>query len=243
MPRWIYTAIIMVNLLMIIPPVLIFKARSEKSRNPRIHLFPDMDNQQRFKEQSENPLFADQRAMRLPVDGTVARGELYLDDHYYRGRTGDAWATTFPSQIAVNEAVLDRGRDRYGIYCTPCHGISGHGDGMVRARSLALEQTWDILDLNTQKARDYPVGHLFNAITNGINTMPSYRSAVTVEDRWAIVAWVRALQFSQAVEVSQVPPEVQGDLNASKPREPEPTDESAPKNPATGGSNSEPGGK
>ena len=95
---------------------------------------------------------------------------------------------------------------------------------MIKLRSESLEQTWEILDLNTQKARDYPVGHIFNIMTNGINTMPPYRSQIPVEDRWAIVAWVRALQYSQAVEVSQLPPDVQGALRARKPRDENPKD-------------------
>ena len=217
MPRWIYTAIILVNVLMIIPPVLIFQARSVKSRNPRIHLFPDMDHQKRFKAQSYNPLFADGRAMRPPVAGTIARGELHADDHFFRGRTGDAWATTFPRQLQITEEFVQRGRDRYAIFCTPCHGMSGHGDGMVKIRSEALEQTWDILDVSTEKARGYPVGHLYNIVANGINTMPGYRSQIPdVEDRWAIVAWVRALQYSQAVDVARLSPEDQTEMRARK---------------------------
>ena len=215
MPRWIYTAIILVNVLMIIPPVLIFQARSVKSRNPRIHLFHDMDHQKRFEEQSYNPLFADGRSMRPPVAGTVARGELHDDDHFFRGRVGDAWANTFPRQVEVTPELIQRGRDRYGIFCTPCHGISGHGDGMVKRRSEALEQTWDVLDVSTEKARGYPVGHLYNIVANGINTMPGYRSQIPdIEDRWAIVAWVRALQFSQSVPIAQLPPAEQGRMYA-----------------------------
>jgi mono/diheme cytochrome c family protein len=216
-PRWIYKAIILVNLLMLIPPVLIARSRTSRSRDARIHLFHDMDNQRRYEAQSPNPLFADGRAMRPPVPGTIARGELAADDHFHRGRRGDDWAATFPAQVTVDDALLVRGRERFGIYCTPCHGISGHGDGMVARRSNKLLQTWVIGDLAAQKARDYPVGQIFNIITNGTLTMPPYRSQIPEQDRWAIVAWVRALQYSQAAEFASLPEERQAELRAVKP--------------------------
>jgi len=109
----------------------------------------------------------------------------------------------------VNAATLARGQDRFGVYCSPCHGLSGHGDGMVRQRSEAIGQTWLVLDVSAERARTYPIGQLYNIITNGISTMPSYRATIPVEDRWAIVAYVKALQFSQAAPVSSLPPDVQ----------------------------------
>lgn len=219
MPRWIYTAIILVNMLMVIPPVLIFKNRAAKSRHPRVHLFHDMDNQKRYEPQAESSLFADGRTMRLPVAGTVARGELNRDDHLYRGIVGEDWAIGFPSQVTVDDAFLERGRERYGIYCTPCHGESGHGDGIIPRRTEVSDYGgWTVGDLAAEKARNYPVGHLFNILTNGINTMPPYRSQVSVEDRWAIVAWVRALQFSQAADFAQLSDEDQGQVGP-KPKE------------------------
>lgn len=230
MPRWIYSAIILVNLFFLIPPVMIARARVAKSREPRIHLFHDMDNQRRYAEQSHNPNFADGRAMRPPVPGTIARGELWADDHYYRGRVGDDWASGFPPNLAFTPEFVERGRQRYGIYCTPCHGNAGHGDGIVAKRTQYAEYgAWVVGDLNAEKARNYPVGHVFNIITNGINTMPSYRGAIPVEDRWAIIAWVRALQYSQAVEIASLPADVRADLQADKPgpekEEPVPEDE------------------
>jgi len=216
-PRWIYTAIILVNLVMLVPPVLIARARVEKTRHPRIHIFPDMDHQASYKPQEHSPLFADGRAMRPHVAGTVARGQLQLDDHFYRGRTGDQWAETFPPQLLVDARFVERGRQRFQIYCSPCHGATGHGDGIVQRRSEALEQAWTVGDLGAAKPRAYPVGHIFNVITNGILTMPPYRSQIPVEDRWAIVAWVRALQYSQAAELATVPAPMQSELRATKP--------------------------
>jgi len=216
-PRWIYTAIILVNLVMLVPPVLIARARVEKTRHPRIHIFPDMDHQKSYKPQEASPLFADGRAMRPPVAGTVARGELDLDDHFHRGRTGDRWAETFPPQLLVDARFVERGRERYQIYCAPCHGASGHGDGIVPRRSEALEQAWTVGDLSAAKPRAYPVGQIYNVITNGILTMPPYRSQIPEEDRWAIVAWVRALQYSQAAELAKLPAPRQSELQATKP--------------------------
>lgn len=227
MPRWIYTAIILVNLVMIVPPLLIARARVQKTRHPRIHIFPDMDHQASYKPQEHSPLFADGRAMRPHVAGTVARGQLDLDDHFHRGRTGDQWAETFPSQVLVDARFVERGRERYQIYCSPCHGASGRGDGIVARRSEALLQAWTIGDLSAEKPRGYPVGQIFNVITNGILTMPPYRSQIPEADRWAIVAWVRALQYSQAAELATLPAPRQAELRASKP-EPPPTGGSGP---------------
>ena len=167
-----------------------------------------MDQQQKFKAQSANSFFRDNRAMRLPVPGTVARGELNADEHYYWGTNGDDWATTFPSQVKVNADLLARGEERYGIYCTPCHGISGHGDGLVPRRTAVSDYgAWLVTDLSSEKGLAHPIGELFNIIGYGINTMPGYRSQIPVEDRWAIVAHVKALQFSQSVDVAEIPAE------------------------------------
>ena len=217
-PRWIIAAIILVNLLLLIPPVVVARARYNESREPRIHIFPDMDHQKKFKAQSANPLFADGRAMRLPVAGTVARGELRADEHYYWGTVRGKWAGGFPTQVTVNDELLDRGQDRYAIYCTPCHGLSGHGDGMVQRRTEAADYgAWSVGDLTADKAVAYPIGQLFNIVSYGINTMPAYRHQVPVEDRWALVAWIRALQFSQAVNITSIPAAERERLEASRP--------------------------
>ncbi|HIA26984.1 MAG TPA: cytochrome c [Planctomycetes bacterium] len=219
-PRWIIAAIILVNLFLLIPPVIVARARYSVSREPRIHVFPDMDSQKKFKAQSANPLFADGRGMRLPVPGTVARGELRADEHYYWGTVEGKWAVSFPAQVTVNNELLDRGRDRFAIYCTPCHGLSGHGDGMVQRRTeFADYGAWAIGDLTAEKALAYPIGQVFNIISYGINTMPPYGSQVPVEDRWALVSWVKTLQASQSVNITSLPAEVQQRLEASRPQE------------------------
>ena len=205
-PGWIIAVIIVVNLFLLVPPVLVAKARFATSRSTRLHLFYDMDQQKKFKEQSANPLFADGRSMRLPVAGTVARGELNADEHYYWGTQDGEWAKDFPPQIEVNSALLERGAQRFAIYCTPCHGLSGHGDGMVPRRSAASDYgAWLVADLSSEKALAHPIGEIFNITGYGFNTMPGYRSQVSPEDRWALVAHVKALQFSQSVDIAEIP--------------------------------------
>jgi mono/diheme cytochrome c family protein len=166
-----------------------------------------MDNQGRYKAQQLNTWFADTRAMRLPVAGTVARGELRADDHYYRGIQDDDYASEFPMQLTAS--LLARGRQRYDIHCAPCHGMAGYGDGIVARRADRLEQgTWVApASLHVEPAYSRPVGHLYNTITNGIRSMPGYASQIPVEDRWAIVSYLKALQRSQRADLEDVPPD------------------------------------
>ena len=138
MPRVLVHATIIIVLLAMIPPALIASLRATNAKVPRVHFVQDMDNQPRFRAQHANPLFLDGRAMRPPVEGTVARDGLEADDSFYRGVYGDEWAATFPLAVRVDMAFLERGRERYGIYCTPCHGAAGYGDGMVNKRAMAL---------------------------------------------------------------------------------------------------------
>jgi len=214
-PGWIIGSIILINMFLLIPPVLVAKARFSTSRSPRIHVFYDMDNQLKFKAQSANDLFRDGRAARLPVPGTVARGELNKDSHYHWGTVDGEWANSFPPQVDVNAALLARGEARYGIYCAPCHGISGHGDGMVARRTAVSDYgAWTVTALSSEKGLAPPIGELFNIIGYGINTMPGYKSQIPVEDRWAIVAHVKAIQFSQSVDVAEIPANEQQRLEA-----------------------------
>ena len=200
--------IIIIALIMLtaaaVPPALIAQARAVRSKKPRIHLVQDMDNQPRFEAQHANALFADGRAMRPPVAGTVARGELRADDHLYRGISGGEWATTFPATIDVTMQLMERGRQRFNIYCQPCHGAAGYGDGIVNKRAMELLNlgtngtTWVApKSIHEQLIREQPIGQLYNSITNGVRNMPPYGPQIPVADRWAIVAYVKALQRSQ----------------------------------------------
>ncbi|MCH8165189.1 MAG: cytochrome c [Planctomycetes bacterium] len=187
-----------------IPPAVIAWARAVNSSQPRIHLIQDMDNQPKFRAQHANALFADGRAMRPPITGTVARGGLNEDDHYYRGISNGQWAATFPPQVALTMDLLQRGQERFNIYCQPCHGLAGYGDGMVNKRAMVLMNlgvngtTWvQPKSVHEQQIREQPVGQYFNTISNGVRNMPAYGPQIPVADRWAIVAYVRALQRSQ----------------------------------------------
>jgi mono/diheme cytochrome c family protein len=166
-----------------------------------------MDNQPKFRAQHASALFADGRAMRIQVEGTVARGQLQEDGHYYLGVVNDAWAATFPGQVRVDVPFLERGRERFDIYCLPCHGAAGYGDGMINKRAMELVNQgvngtiWvQPKSIHDADIREQPVGQIYNSITNGVRTMPAYGSQIPVADRWAIVAYVRALQRSQNAE-------------------------------------------
>lgn len=212
MPRWLVYSLILLAALALIPLALIARARATTSELPRIQPIRDMAKQPKFKTQSANPLFADSRAMRPAVEGAVPRGELHEDAAFWTGRTSDGWVTAFP--VPVTEALLRRGQERYDIYCAPCHGLAGYGDGPVAKRADALQEgTWTPpSSYHTDLVRSRPDGHLFNTITNGIRNMPGYAAQIPAADRWAIVAYVRALQRSQGATVADVPAELQRQL-------------------------------
>ncbi len=207
LPKPILFALLGTVVVALIPPVLIVRMRTTKHSLPRIHWIQDMDNQGRFRAQHANPMFADGRAMRQPVAGTVARGELRADTHYNHGVVAQAWATTFPRQTRVTPDLLARGQERFVIYCTPCHGASGYGDGLVNQRALAVMgdptrskgTSWvEPKSIHDSDILAQPVGQLFNTITNGVRTMGSYESRINVHDRWAIIAYIRELQKREA---------------------------------------------
>ncbi len=207
-PRWLVYTLLVLVVLSWVPLVLIARARVTTTTSPRIHLIQDMDNQDKLKPQSRNMVFADRRAMRPPVAGTVARGMAATDDALVRGLLGDDWVETLP--LPVTMALLERGRERYDIFCAPCHGLTGAGDGMISRRADALQEgTWTPpTSFHTELIRSRPDGHLFNTISNGIRNMPSYGSQMPVADRWAVVAYLRALQRSQNATVDDVPAEL-----------------------------------
>jgi mono/diheme cytochrome c family protein len=216
MPRWVSYTVIVLVVLSWIPLALIMRARHTKKMQPRVHIIQDMDNQPRYNTQARSAMFADRRAMRPPVSGTIARGELREDDAFFRGLRdrGDlsSWVEVIPVPVTMQQ--LRRGRERYDIFCSPCHGLTGHGDGMVSKRADALQEgTWTPpSSFHTDLLRGRAEGQLFNTITNGVRNMPAYASQISVEDRWAIVAYVRALQRSQAAAVDDVPADLRASL-------------------------------
>ena len=184
--------------------LVLSSCRGQTSEKPAIHPNLNMDYTVSFKPQEKNAFFADGRAMRAPVDGTVARGQTNLDTEYYEGKTASGLLVpTIP--VEVTREMLQRGKDRYEVFCTPCHGGTGAGDGLVISRGYVPPQTY-----HQDRLRDVEDGYIYDVIANGIRNMPAYRRQIPVEDRWAIVAYVRALQLSQNVGrdvVSQLMPE------------------------------------
>ncbi len=176
------------------------------SKKPPIHINPNMDDQPKYQTQAESQFFANGQAMRLPVEGTIARGSLHDDVVYFTGK--DALGKLVKSApVAPTFEVLKRGQDRFNIYCSPCHGRLGDGTGMVVKRGMFPPPTY-----HQERLRAIEDGHIFDVITNGIRNMPSYKSQVPVADRWAIVNYIRALQRSQNASVKDVPASVKDTL-------------------------------
>ncbi len=174
----------------------------------------EMYDQPKYKDLRRSDFFPDQRQARPLPDGTVARGSLREDSRIFTGRSGGALVTAFP--LRVDAAMLARGRQRYDIFCSPCHDRTGDGQGMVVRRGYRAPPSFHI-----ERLRDEPVGHFYDVITNGFGAMPDYASQIEVADRWAIVAYVRALQLSQNAPAASLPPEERSRL-ASAPAELQP---------------------
>jgi mono/diheme cytochrome c family protein len=177
----------------------------------------DMHNQPRYKPLAGTDFFGDGRSARPAVEGTVARGELHLDAARYTGKIGDQDIDYFP--FAITRADLDRGRQRFNVYCSPCHSRIGDGNGMVVRRGFRQAASY-----HTEKLIKAPVGHFFDVITNGFGAMPSYGSRVAPDDRWRIAAYIRVLQFSENASLADVPADmrVELDRNPPSPKPPEP---------------------
>lgn len=193
--------------------VLLAGCRGAESEKPPIHVNPNMDFQERFDPQEANLFFADKRSMRPPVPGTIPRGFLRDDRAFYEGRD-QSGALINEIPIPVTRAVLERGRERYDIYCTPCHGAAGDGQGIVTTGGYGYTPA---PSYHTEFMRAQSDGHLYDVITNGIRTMPPYAAQVTVADRWAIVAYIRALQRSQYAPLEDVPASMRSSLAQATP--------------------------
>ena len=210
-PRPIWAALTVLTIVAIIPFALAFKARASKSTNPHWHVFSDMDYQPKAKSDQAFDEFADGRANRGEIAGTIARGNLKADDAFYRGLRDGAWIADLPTDVVATKAVLDRGQERYNIYCSPCHGYDGAGHGIVAERVAGYGGAWEARNLVASSSVVIPMpnGQLFNTISNGYNTMMGYAAQVPVRDRWAIVLYVRALQRSQNAVRDDLPPGAQ----------------------------------
>ena len=223
LPKWAVSGALIAVIGSWVPLVLFARARASMSPLPRVQFVQDMGTQPKYREQQSSEVFADGRADRPIIEGTVARGHLDDDDHYYRGFSQTTGADGkpqikffegFPERIKVDTALLNRGQERFNIYCSVCHGLDGYGHGAVNERALDLQKNakgtlWvQAADLTKDPVKSRPEGHIFNTINVGIRNMPPYGPQIPVHDRWAIVAYVRALQLAQDVPSRYVSPEV-----------------------------------
>jgi len=158
----------------------------------------DMHDQPKYIPLRQSTFFDDARSARPLVAGTVARGHLHDDSLLETGRAGNADAETFP--LTVDAALLARGRERFDIYCAPCHGRTGYGDGMIVRRGFRRPESY-----HTDRLRAAPPGHFVDVMLNGFGAMADYADKVDARDRWAIAAYIRALQLSQHATINDVP--------------------------------------
>ncbi|MCG6920694.1 MAG: cytochrome c [Acidobacteria bacterium] len=168
----------------------------------------DMHDQPKYKPYRQSEFFTDGRAMRPLVAGTVAQGTLRDDTALFTGKSGGDFVTEIP--LAVTADLLERGRSEFQVFCSPCHGRTGKGDGMIVQRGFKRPTSYHV-----DRLRQTPVGYFFDVITNGYGAMSDYAAQVPVEDRWAIVAYLRTLQLSQYAPAADVPADRKAELEAS----------------------------
>ena len=160
----------------------------------------DMHDQPKYKPLAGSSFFDDRRASRPLLPGAIARGHLREDTRFYTGKEGDDPITTFP--LPITREVLERGRQRFNIFCSPCHDRLGTGLGMVVQRGMRRPPSYHI-----DRLRAVPVGYFYDVITNGFGAMQDYSAQIQPSDRWAIVAYIRVLQRSQNAALADVPPD------------------------------------
>ena len=158
----------------------------------------DMHVQPYYRPLTKSDFFADGRSARQPIEGTVARGDLREDAYFYTGKINGNPGDSMP--FPVTEAVLTRGRERFDIYCTPCHGRVGDGNGFIPSRGFRRPPSFHI-----DRLRKAPIGYFFDVDTNGFGVMPDYSAQIAPRDRWAIAAYIRALQLSQNATAADIP--------------------------------------
>jgi hypothetical protein len=180
---------------------LLVGCRGRQSEAPPIHPHLSMDFQEKFQPQTYNPLFEDEASMRKPPTGTVARGQLRANSELFEGRTDNGeYVERIP--VAVNRAVLERGQSQYNVYCAPCHGRSGDGNGIIMRGDYGYTPA---SSYHVDRLRQVTDGYLYDVIANGVRNMPAYAQQIPVRDRWAIVAYIRALQRSQYARPEGLP--------------------------------------
>jgi mono/diheme cytochrome c family protein len=170
----------------------------------------DMHDAPRYEPLEASTFFADGRGSRTLVANTVARGMLREDEHLYQGKIDGQLTDSFP--MPVTTEVMARGQERFNVFCAPCHGRTGQGNGMIVQRGFRAPPSF-----HDERLRTAPVGYFYDVQTNGFGAMSDYAAQVPVADRWAIAAYIRALQFSQRATVGDVPPERRAELDAPAP--------------------------
>lgn len=168
----------------------------------------DMHDQPRYEALEGSTFFPDGRSVRPQVRGTVARGELETGTVLLTGRADGVLTPDLP--LALTRELLSRGRERFEIYCTPCHGKLGDGNGIVTQRGFRHPPTY-----HSERLRGVPVGHIFDVITRGFGAMSDFSDRITPEDRWAIAAYIRALQYSQQAKLEELPADMRQELERS----------------------------
>ena len=187
---------------------LVLGCRGDTSSKPPIHLNQNMDFQARLDAQEETSFFADGRAMRPQPEGTVARGELRDDTYLHQGKSNDRYGVSLPATddqgrpFELSRAFVERGRERYNIYCAPCHGQTGVGNGIVVARGMLPPPSF-----HDERLLGFPLGQIYDVVTNGARNMSGYKWQIPVRDRWAIAVYVRAIQISRNARLSEIPAE------------------------------------
>ena len=166
----------------------------------------DMHDAPRYEPLEASTFFADGRSSRPLLANTVARGQLRQDRHLYEGIVDGQPAETLP--MAVTPQLMARGQERFNVFCSPCHGRIGAGDGMIVERGFRKPPSY-----HEDRLRNAPVGYFFDVMTHGFGAMQDYSAQLPVADRWAIAAYIRALQFSQRATVDDVPADKRGDLD------------------------------
>ena len=219
-PSWLLYLIIIAIVGSWMPLAAAIRARFVRSHKPAVHLFLDMDVQPRYEPQADSAVFANDMAMRPPIPGTVKRGGLEEDDFFYRGfslistsattQPEVRWYEGFPPNLTVDAEMLTRGKELFARYCYLCHGYDGYGYGPIHVRAQqrpADNSGWvQPSNLHDDDRRARTTGHIFNTVTNGIRTMAGYGHQIPApEDRWAVVAYVKALQLSQHAPPEMIP--------------------------------------
>jgi mono/diheme cytochrome c family protein len=181
-----------------------------QSKNPPLELFWDMNRQPKYKPQAASEFFPDGRASRRPVAGTVAQGQLNDDDAFYTGIVNNMYVGKNP--LPIDQATLTQGRRKFETYCAPCHSRTGSEVGIVGRRVLATGQAWLPTMLQDDRVKGMTDGEIFTIITNGRRSMHGYKYQIAERDRWAIIAYVRALHRSTMGTVQDVPAELRSEL-------------------------------